>query len=269
MAAKYTIDGGGLGKQRLDVLARVCEPGTAQLFDRVGVDEGVRCVDVGCGGGHVSRELARRAGPTGSVVGIDLDASVLELAEADVAAAGITNVEFRCGDAAHLDPEGYDVAYARCLLSHISDPADVVSAMTAALKPGGTLITEDIDLAGQFCSPPSLAHDRYVELYRETVRRRGGNADLGPTLPSLLLGAGLLDVGTAVSHPCSMQGDPKLIPSLTLERIATAVVEEGVASADEVAEVVAELSELSADATTVMGMPRLIQSWGTKPLTTS
>ncbi len=63
-----------------------------------------------------------------------------------------------------------------------------------------------------------------------------------------------------------MQGDPKLIPSLTLERIATAVVEEGVASADEVAEVVAELSELSADATTVMGMPRLIQSWGTKPL---
>jgi ubiquinone/menaquinone biosynthesis C-methylase UbiE len=64
------------------------------LFDRVGIREGARCVDVGCGGGHVSRELARRVGASGSVVGIDLDAALLELASAHVSAAGITNIEF-------------------------------------------------------------------------------------------------------------------------------------------------------------------------------
>jgi hypothetical protein len=63
-----------------------------------------------------------------------------------------------------------------------------------------------------------------------------------------------------------MEGEPKLLPPLTLERIATAVVEEGVASAEEVAEVVAELYELSASSTTAMGTPRLIQSWGRAPL---
>src|ERR1700722_14103875 len=141
MAAKYTIEGGELGKQRLDVLARVCEAGTALLFDRVGVGARVRCVDVGCGGGHVSRELARRAGPTGSVVGIDMDASVLGFAAADVASAGIPNVEFRCCDATQLEEVSFDVAYARCLLSHVGVPGDVVRAMSAALKPGGILIT--------------------------------------------------------------------------------------------------------------------------------
>jgi len=73
------------------------------LFDKVGISKGARCLDVGCCGGHVSRELARRVGARGSVVAIDLDATVLDLARADAAAAGITNVEFRCGDATQLD----------------------------------------------------------------------------------------------------------------------------------------------------------------------
>jgi hypothetical protein len=93
------------------------------------------------------------------------------------------------------------------------------------------VIVEDIDFAGCFCYPPCSAHDRYVELYRETVRRRGGNADLGPALPACLRRATLEDVGVAVSQACALPGDAKLIPPLTLERIADAVVGEGVATA--------------------------------------
>jgi ubiquinone/menaquinone biosynthesis C-methylase UbiE len=196
------------------------------LFDRVGIREGARCVDVGCGGGHVSRELARRVGASGSVVGIDLDAALLELASADVSVAGITNIEFRCGDATQLEGLGYDVAYARCLLSHVADPDAVVASIARGMKLGGMVIVEDIDFTGCFCYPPCSAHDRYVELYRETVRRRGGNADLGPALPACLRRARLEDVGVAVSQASALEGDAKLIPPLTLERIADAVVGE-------------------------------------------
>jgi 2-polyprenyl-3-methyl-5-hydroxy-6-metoxy-1,4-benzoquinol methylase len=177
MDARYTIAGGVAGKERLDLLARVCEPGTNALLDHVGIRPHARCLDVGCGGGHVSRELARRAGVTGSVVGIDLDDAVVELARVDVVAAGLTNVEFRCGEATKLDESSYDVVYARFLLSHVADPAPVVERMVRALKPGGTAIIEDIDFAGHFCHPPSTAHDRYVALYRSTpadAARRGG-----------------------------------------------------------------------------------------------
>ena len=134
MAARYTIEGGQAGKRRLDVLARVHGPGTAALLDRVGVAEGARCLDLGCGGGHVTRELARRAGRHGSVLGIDQDASVIELARADTAASGLANIEFRRGDASQLEGSRYDVAYARFLLSHVGDPVAVVSTVATALE---------------------------------------------------------------------------------------------------------------------------------------
>jgi SAM-dependent methyltransferase len=264
MSATYAIDGGLEGKQRLDVLARVCAPGTAALLDRVGIHPGARCLDVGCGGGHVSRELARRAGVLGSVVAIDMDATVLELAREDAETESLANIEFRCADARDLDEAKYDLVYARFLLSHVHDPASVLGRICAALKPDGRVVVEDIDFSGYFCHPRCEAHDRWVELYRETVRRRGGNADLGLTLPSLIQQAGCDPTEVTVSQACGVIGEAKLIPPLTLERIANAVVAEDVATADEVAATCAELYGYAADPTTLMGMPRVIQAWGTR-----
>jgi len=265
MTASYTIDGGRAGKARLDVLSRVCQPGTVALLDRVGVRGGGRCLDVGCGGGHVARELARRVGAGGCVVGIDVDDVVLDLARADAAALCVANVEFRHADARALEASSYDLVYARCLLSHVDGPGAVVASFFDALRPGGAAVVEDIDFTGYFCCPPSAAHDRYVALYRETVRRRGGNADLGPSLPGLLAQAGFEAVDVAVSQACGLTGEAKLIPPLTLERIADAVVGEGVATTGEVADAVAALYAQAADPATVMGMPRVVQAWGRKP----
>jgi hypothetical protein len=56
------------------------------------------------------------------------------------------------------------------------------------------VIVEGHRLHGSFCHPDLPAYARYLELYREAVRRRGGNADIGPALPALLQAAGLEDV---------------------------------------------------------------------------
>lgn len=266
MTAKYSIEGGLSGKQRLDVLARVCAPYTNALLDRVGVSDRASCLDVGCGGGHVSRELARRAAH-GSVVGVDLDPTVLELAAADTAAADITNLEFRRGDATQLDAASYDIVYARFLLRHVAQPSEIVAVMAQALKPGGVLIVEDNDFNGYLWHPPSRALDRYVDIYRQTVRRGGGNPDIGPTLPSLLLKAGLQDVAVAAYQACGMQGEVKLITPLTLDRIATAAVENGVTTTDEVAHLLGELNLYAADTTTLLSLPRVVQAWATKTRT--
>jgi predicted O-methyltransferase YrrM len=265
MATGYAIAGGLAGKRRLDVLARVMAPATVSLLDQIGIREGDRCVDVGCGGGNVTRELARRVGDQGSVIGLDLDDALLELAAAELTAAGITNVEFRCHDAAHLEDADYDLAYARLLLSHVSDPAGVAAAMVASIKPGGVVAVEDLDFDGYSCYPPCAAHDRWVEIYRETIHRRGGNHHLGPALPALLQTSGVQDIGVAVSQPCSLQGDAKLCAPMALEAMTDVVVSEGVASADEVSHIVAVLYQRAADPTTLMGLPRIVQAWGTTP----
>ena len=62
---QYVIRGGSDGRERLRILARVVRPTTLSLLDRVGLEPGASCLDLGCGGGDVSFDLARLVGPTG------------------------------------------------------------------------------------------------------------------------------------------------------------------------------------------------------------
>ena len=191
-----------------------------------------------------------------------MDAVVIDRARAATAEAGLENVELRTGDAADLDPGTFDVAFARFLLSHVGTPDVVVAAMVAALRPGGIVVVEDTDFTGCFCSPPSAAYDGFVALYRETLRRRGGNADRGLELPALLSGAGLTGVGVSAVQPCGLEGEVKLMFPLTMARIADSVVAEGVASKDEADSLARELERYCDDPTTMAANPRVVQSWG-------
>lgn len=265
----YAIDGGWAGKQRLDLLAAVMQPHTAWLLDTVGVATGSRCLDVGCGGGHVTRELARRVGPDGRVVGIDLDPDVISLARADARREGLTNVCFEVGDAAELKAGDYDLAYSRFLLSHVRSPSTVLEHMTATVRPGGVVILEDTEFRASFCYPESAAYERFVQLYRETVSRFGGNADIGPALPALLRSAGVQVIALDVRQPSALTGPTKLMNVVTLERISRAVIGEQLASPDELDALLAALRDYYEDPTTVMSVPRIIRAWGRTPRTGS
>lgn len=265
----YAIEGGQAGKQRLDVLAAVMQPHTAWLLDAVGVEPGSRCIDVGCGGGHVSRELARRVGSDGYVVGIDLDPDVISLARADAHREGLTNLRFEVGDAAGLDAGDYDLAYCRFLLSHVPRPGEVLESITATVRPGGAVVLEDTDFAASFCYPESAAYQRFVQLYREVVSRFGGNADIGPALPALLRSARIQDVELDVRQPAALSGPAKLMTVVTLERISRAVIGERLASPDELDSLLTSLRVYYDDPTTLMSTPRIVRTWGRTPLTSS
>lgn len=92
---RYVIRGGSAGYQRLRLLARVQNPSTLEILRQAGLRPGMRCLDVGCGSGDVTFELARLAGPEGSATGLDLDPVKLELAAGEAAARGLANVTFR------------------------------------------------------------------------------------------------------------------------------------------------------------------------------
>jgi ubiquinone/menaquinone biosynthesis C-methylase UbiE len=102
--AHYIIRRGLAGRERLRVLARVNGPATSGLLARLGIEPGMRCLDVGCGGGDVALALARLVGPEGEVVGVDLDEVKLGIAREEAKAAGVANVEYRRGDVHELPP---------------------------------------------------------------------------------------------------------------------------------------------------------------------
>ena len=239
---RYAIRGGKEGKKRLDLLARVMLPTTMQLLDRVGLIRGMKCLDVGCGGGHVAILMARIVGPEGRVIGTDTDAEILALAREDAEAAKVTNVEFQQLDAcACLWHEEFDVAYARFLLSHLNEPENCLAAMVEACAPGGTIVIEDTDFAGSFCYPTCAAYERYKELYQELLQRRGGDPNIGPKLPAMLRRAGIQEIELNVVQPAHIHGEGKLMAPLTMSRISDALTAEGLATESEVQQILTRI----------------------------
>lgn len=262
-AEHYAIRGGVEGRERLRIISRVLRPSTTARLGSLGVGDGMTCLDVGCGGGDVTAEIAGRVGPRGRVVGVDIDETKLEVARRETGEQGIRNVEFRALDIRRQEAgSGFDLVYARFLLTHLDDPAGAVAAFRRHLRPGGLVVVEDIDFSGCFTYPESQAFRRYHDLYCAVVRSRGGDPNIGPRLPSLLAEGGFEGVGVAVVQPAGTQGEVKLINPITMENIAEAVLRDGLASRDEIDAVIRELYEFADNPQTLASLPRIVQAWG-------
>ncbi|GAA1984959.1 methyltransferase domain-containing protein [Catenulispora subtropica] len=248
----------------MDVLDLAYRDGTAELLRRSGVAESARCVEVGAGGGHASRQLAHAVGPLGRVVGVDIDPAIVDLARRDAEADGLDNVEFQTGDAVRLpfEDEHFDVAYARLLLTHLPEPLDALREMVRVTRRGGLVVVEDLDWDGVFCHPPAAGFDRYRSIHADLHRHRGGDPAIGPKLPGLFRRAGLTGIDLSLAHPAHVTGRAKTLHTLTLANIADALLGAGLAERDEIAALHAELEALAADPETVIAQPRIFQVWG-------
>lgn len=262
----YVIEGGRSGKERLGLLSDVFRPTTRRLLDRAGLAPGMACLDLGCGGGNVTFDMAERVGPGGSVLGIDFDGTILDLTRADAAARGLANVELRQGDA-HAPPvdRQFDFVYARFLLTHLPRPEAALSAMVAATRPGGILAIEDIDFAGQFCHPRDIAFSAYLRLYDQVARRSGADPDIGRRLPQMLRAAGIPRVYPRLIQHVHERGKGKSLSLVTLARIAPAVIAAGLATPAEMRGHIDALDAFTRRTDTMIGLPRVFQVWGVRP----
>jgi SAM-dependent methyltransferase len=263
---RYVIKGGVEGRERLRLLSQVMAPYTQALIAKVGVFPGARCLDVGCGGGDVSFELASVVGSAGEVVGIDLDETKLEIARREAAEQELANLSFEVRDVSAWEPDSpFDFIYARFLLTHLTDPAALLAAVCRHLRPGGMVVVEDIDYRGHFSEPDCPALWRAVELYTNAVRRRGADPHIGPKLPGLLRSAGLQDVEMNLVHPAALQGGMKDLAVVTAQMIADTAIADGAATEAEMRNTVEELFAFASDPETVLGGPRVFQAWGRHP----
>src|SRR5262245_16345866 len=263
---RYVIRGGAEGRERLRLLSEVMGPSTRALLADVAIPRGAVCLDVGCGGGDVTRELARVVGSTGRVIGVDLDETKLAIARRESAERGITNVTFEARDVVAWEPDrAFDVIYARFLLTHLADPGALLSVLRRHSRHGGLIVVEDIDYRGHFAEPGCPALERKVEWYTTTVRNRGADANIRPRPPGLLPDGGFVDVRINLAHPVALEGGIKLLACVTLESIADAVLGDGLATGEELEHTIDELYAFARDPHTVLGGPRVFQAWGRNP----
>ena len=156
---------------------------------------GVHLLDVGCGPGTITIDLARRVAP-GEVHGIDPSTGVIETAIQNAADADCANVRFARGDVYSLDADDatYDVVHAHQVLQHLGDPIAALREARRVLRPGGVLAVRDSDYGAFFWSPPDPRLDRWLQLYHHVTQRNGAQADAGRWLPSWVREAGFVDI---------------------------------------------------------------------------
>jgi SAM-dependent methyltransferase len=120
---------------------------------------GETVLDLGSGPGLDALLAARRVGPTGRVIGVDMTPAMLERARATAAEAGLGWVEFREGrlEALPVDDATVDAVTSNCVINLVPDKEAVFREIARVLRPGGRLVVSDIVLDGPL--PPVVAED--------------------------------------------------------------------------------------------------------------
>ena len=259
---RYVIRGGREGYGRLRVLAAARRASTLELFQLAGLRPGMRCVDLGCGSGDVTLDLAALAGPVGGAVGIDTDQAKLELAREAARERGLANVAFEAADVSQwAGPGGYDFVYCRFLLQHLARPGGLLRRMWDAVRPGGVLAVEDADLEGLFCDPDNDGFSFYRRMYAQVLARNGGDPGCARRLVRYFRETGIPDPAMRLLQGVSTGGDAKVMPLLTLEAIADSIVSSGLATAAEVTAAIGSLRAFTTRPDTLISDPRIFQVW--------
>jgi SAM-dependent methyltransferase len=247
--------------ERLRLQSQVWEPSGRQLLSGIGGGSGGRALDVGCGAMGWLRILGEWVGPSGRVVGTDIDERLLAAARSFLEAERIANVDLVVDDLfdSGLEPRSFDLVHARYLIAPLGRGPEQVASHRRLVRPGGWLVLEEWDLGSWHFNPPAPAADRLIGSLSGIFDGLGGEA--GRALPGLLREIGVDEPGIRAHVVALGPGHPYLrLPlqfSVALEaRLLETLGQDELASLRREAE--AELAEPGRWGTTFT----LIQTWG-------
>jgi ubiquinone/menaquinone biosynthesis C-methylase UbiE len=223
---------------------RTAANSAAYLLGRL--EPGADLLDVGCGPGTITLDLAQRVAP-GRVVGVDRAGEVVAEAEALRTKRGTTNVEFRVADVYGLEfPDAsFDVVHAHQVLQHLTRPVAALAEMRRVLRPNGVLAVRDSDYAAFAWAPLDPALTRWNELYHQVTARNGAEADAGRYLLRWTRDAGFTDIDvTSSTWTFAQPDDRRWWGSLWADRVeqssfAQQAIDYGLSDAAELASIAA------------------------------
>lgn len=260
----YPIENRAGEIERLEVQGAAMAPDAAVMLDLIGVGEGWRCLDIGCGPGGITRLMSERAGARGHVVGLDMDAVFLDHARRDAPA----NVEFRQGDAymADLPAGSFDLVHMRFVASTAGKPEQLLSEAVRLARPGGVVALQEPDASTLNCYPPHPAWNKLKAALLGAFRGVGADLELAGRLYALARQAGLDDVQYRPFLIGVRSVDPMVdyLPS-TVESLRSTVLRLGLLSEAEWDDVMAACRAHLRDPGTVFTMYTVAQVWGRKP----
>jgi len=205
-------------RRRMDLLFRYHGPATVEALQAGGLGPGSRALEVGPGGGDITRWLAEHVSPNGRVVAVDLETHWIEHLAGPV-------VEIRRGDFEQLElpPAGFDAIVAQMLLIHLSDPARACKRFVEVAAPGAQIVIHDADFTPVQLHDATREEAAGVAVMTDVMRDAGIDVAIGPRVPGMLESAGAIIEAVDI-RPCHSLRDAATaaeITAITIDRFRT------------------------------------------------
>lgn len=180
---------------------RTAENSAAHLLPHL--RPGIDLLDVGCGPGTITVDLARRVAP-GRVIAVEVTEAALDLARAHAAEQDMRGITFLATDAQSLDlpDDSVDVVHAHQVLQHLGDPVQALREMGRVCRPDGLIAVRDSGYGAFVWFPEVPELDEWLALYRQAARDNGAEPDAGRRLLSWGRAAWLVPVRASSSTWC-------------------------------------------------------------------
>lgn len=190
----YVLGTGDDELSRLSLQHRLWSDAAAAAWKSAAFGPGRRILDIGCGPGFASFDLAQlvTSGGEGRVVGVDESANFIEHLNAQARARVLPQLTGVVGDVQKLvslglAPGSFDGAYARWVLCFVPDPEAVIAGAAGLVRSGVSMVIHDYFNYTTMTAAPRLAsHDRLVAATAASWRGRGGDPDICGRLPAML-----------------------------------------------------------------------------------
>jgi SAM-dependent methyltransferase len=188
---EYSLDNAwDQASRRLSLLEGELDPISHRRLRETGISAGCRCLEVGGGGGSITRWLCEQVGPDGYVLATDVEPTLLEQVH-------FPQLETRRHDILNDPPPApeFDVVHARWLLHHLPDPVEAMRRMVSAVRPGGWIVFEEPDFSPILLSSSQTYTAFMSELARVAVAGSGGDCFWARNMLAEIGGLELEDIG--------------------------------------------------------------------------
>lgn len=250
----YALAVGEAGLERYEILNHLCNPLSLDFIRQMNIKADASILDVGCGIGLMSCELAALAGPKSNIVGIDASSEQVTTAKQIAQQLNHPNIQFFELFAEDVDKlnRKFDLVYCRFLLNTQKNPEKLLAKMSQMLSPDGILVCEEPhSIDSFFCYPSSVAYDgwknNFLKLQQASGKHFVFDFLIGQKLYQWYQNLGLKIFHTRAIQPLLHTPYEKRQLRLQMTELMPTLIKFGLATSDEIEQLIHDLNNFEND----------------------
>ncbi|WP_291843961.1 methyltransferase domain-containing protein [Maricaulis sp.] len=265
----YIIGTNDAEVRRLGEQHAIWRESALSCWRRAGLKPGMTVLDLGCGPGYASFDLARLVGPQGQVIAVDQSTHFLAALEAGAGQRGLSNIRTLQADVTSMDwtQLGCDAVWTRWCLSFVPGADGVLAGLDQALQPGGVVMMQEyVDYRSFRIEPAEPVFERFIAAVRDSWVHFGGDPEIGRRLPAMGEALGWsVQALTPIIH-AARPGDVLWTwPKAWLQEAPDRLVALGFLTADEATDFRQFLARRDADPASLLMTPMVMEMIARKP----